>query len=246
MKPGNFFCDQQAGTLAAFATLAALRHRGLTGEGQHVELAMIEGELQILADAYLDYQWNGRERMRAGNGLGDRVPHDAYRCAGEDEWVAIAVEDDAQWGALCGVLGEPSLVADPRFGGPAERKEHCQELRAVIEGWTSSRSHYEAQAALQAAGVPAGAALNCLALLSDPHVLARRGFEYVQLPNSGPAPYPRVAFTLSETPIPIVSAGPAFGGANRDVFGGLLGLTDEEIDELEREGICPREPAGGH
>ncbi|MEX0784779.1 MAG: CoA transferase [Dehalococcoidia bacterium] len=246
MKPGNFFCDQQAGALAAYSCLAALRHRDLTGEGQHVELAMIEGELQLLADAYLDYQWNGRDRLRAGNDLGDRAPHDAYRCAGEDEWIAIAVEDEAQWSALCRVVGQPSLVADPRFAGPGQRTEDREDLRSIIETWTSQRSHYEAQATLQSAGVPAGAALNCLELLSDPHVVARRGFEYVQLPNSGLTPYPRVAFTLSETPIPIVGAGPAFGGANRDVFAGLVGLTDDEIDELVALGVTPREPAGGH
>jgi crotonobetainyl-CoA:carnitine CoA-transferase CaiB-like acyl-CoA transferase len=246
MKPGNFFCDQQAGTLAAFATLAALRHRDLTGEGQHVELAMIEGELQVLADAYIDYHWNGRERMRAGNDLGHRAPHDVYRCAGEDSWVAIAVETEEQWRSLCGLIGEQGLTDDIRFATAALRKEHRDELREIIEAWTSTRTHYQAQEALQAAGVPAGAALNCLELLSDPHVVARHGFEYVPLANSGPAPYPRVAFTLSETPVPIRTAGPAYGGANRDLFAGLLGLSESEMDELERAGICPREPAGGH
>jgi crotonobetainyl-CoA:carnitine CoA-transferase CaiB-like acyl-CoA transferase len=246
MKPGNFFCDQQAGTLAAYSCLAALRHRDLTGEGQHVELAMIEGELQLLADAYLDYHWNGRERLRAGNDLGARAPHDAYRCAGEDEWVAIAVEDEDQWHALCAAIGLPSLATDERFASPRARTANRDELRAVIEAWTSTRSHYEAMSALQPGGVPAGAALNCLELLSDPHIAARGGFEYVQLPNAGRTPYPRVAFTLSDTPIPISAAGPAFGGANRDVFCGLLGLSDEEFYELERAGICPREPAGGH
>jgi crotonobetainyl-CoA:carnitine CoA-transferase CaiB-like acyl-CoA transferase len=154
MKPGNFFCDQQAGTLAAFGTLAALRHRDRTGEGQHVELAMIEGELQLLADAYLDYEWNRRERMRCGNDHPRWAPHDAYRCAGDDAWVAIAVENDAQWQALCGLIGRGDLAADPRFALEGDRHGNRAALRPLIEAWTSERTHYELQQVLQAAGVP--------------------------------------------------------------------------------------------
>ncbi len=115
MKPGNFFCDQQSGVLGALAVQAALWQRRTTGEGQHIELAMIEGEFQVLADAYIDYQWNGRERMRCGNDHPQWAPHDTYRCQGEDAWVAIAVENDEQWQALCAVIGRDDLAADERF-----------------------------------------------------------------------------------------------------------------------------------
>ncbi len=246
MKPGNFFCDQQAGALAAFATLAALRHRDRTGEGQHVELAMIEGELQLLADAYLDYEWNGRDSLRAGNDHPRWAPHDVYRCQGEDAWVAIGVETDAQWRALCAVIGREDLADEPRYARERARHANRGELRPAIEAWTLGRTHYEAQAALQAAGVPAGAALDCLELLSDPHVVARGGFEYPDVPNVGPAPYPRVAFTLSETPVPISKPAPAYAGDNDAVFGGLLGLSQAEIAELEAQGVTPRTPVGGH
>jgi crotonobetainyl-CoA:carnitine CoA-transferase CaiB-like acyl-CoA transferase len=246
MKPGNFFCDQQAGTLAAFATLAALRHRDRTGEGQHVELPMIEGELQLLVDAYLDYEWNGREAMRAGNDHPRWAPHDAYRCRGEDAWVAIGVENDAQWRALCVVIGRPGLADDPQYADERARHANRYQLRPIIEAWTSERTHYDAQAGLQAAGVPAGAALNCLELLWDPHVLARHGFEHPETPNVGPTPYPRVAFTLSETPVPITKPAPGFAADNDAVYGGLLGLGTAELAELEALGIAPRKPLGGH
>ncbi len=97
IKPGNFFCDQQAGVLTAFAVSSALRHARRTGEGQHIELAMIEGEFQVLGDAYIDFAMNGRERRRVGNEHPAMEPHGMFRCLGEDAWVAIAVEDEAQW-----------------------------------------------------------------------------------------------------------------------------------------------------
>ena len=248
MKPGNFFCDQQAGVLAAFATLAALRHRDATGEGQHVELAMIEGEFQVLADAYMDFAMDGRELMRAGNEHPAFEPHDVYRCAGEDAWVAIAIEREDQWRSLCAVIGRPDLAADGGLQSPAGRRAARSTIGAAITAWTGERTHYQAQSVLQAAGVPAGAALTALELLNDPHVAHRHGFEFVDTPGVGPTPYPRLAFLLSETPVPVSGPAPGFAEANNYVLGGLLGLSAAAIHDLERAGVVAREPAatGGH
>jgi len=244
MKPGNFFCDQNAGVHAAFAALAALSHRRRTGEGQHIELAMIEGEFQVLGDAYIDYAMNGCERRRMGNRHAWMAPHAVYPCAGEDAWVAIAVADDRQFAALCGVIGRADLGDDDRFRTREARHANERDLFEPIAAWTRTRTHYECMAALQAAGVPAGAVLHSGELLQDAHVRERHGFEYVDVPNVGPAPYPRVAFTLSETPVPIVKAAPGFAEDNDAVFGGLLGLTGAEIAALEAAGTTTRVPTG--
>jgi crotonobetainyl-CoA:carnitine CoA-transferase CaiB-like acyl-CoA transferase len=248
MKPGNFFCDQNAAVLAAFAALCALRHRDRTGEGQHVELAMIEGEFQVVADACLDAVMNGREQRRMGNDHPWMAPHGVFPCQGEDAWVAIAVAGDEQFEALCGVIGRPDLAADPRFALAPARHANRRFLDDPIAAWTRSRTHYEAQAALQAAGVPAGAVLNAVELLADPHVVARRGFEYVDTPCVGPTPYPRPAFILSGTPVPLERPGPPFGGANAQVLRGLLGLDAATIASLYAGSVVADEPvaAGGH
>ncbi len=242
MKPGNFFCDQNAGVHAAFAALAALWHRNRTGTGQHVELPMIDGEYQILGDAYIDFAMNGRERRRTGNDHPWMAPHGVFACRGEDAWVAIAVERDEQWRALCAVIGQPGLADDPRFVGAAERHANRAQLSGPITAWTKDRTHYEAQEALQRAGLPAGAVLDSLELLRDQHVVARHGFEYVETPNVGPTPYPRVAFTLSETPVPIERGAPGFAEANDYVFGELLGKTAAEMERVEEMGVVVRVP----
>lgn len=246
MKPGNFFCDQNAGVHAAFATLSALWHRKRTGEGQHVELPMIEGEFQMLGDAYIDYAMNGRERMRAGNCHSWMAPHDVYPCSGEDAWVAIAVEEDSQWATLCRVMGQPDLADDPRFARARDRHAHRHELRPIIGAWTGAREHRAVQDILQKAGVPAAAVFNAKELFTDPQVVARHSFEYVDVPNVGPTPYPRVAFTLSETPTPIEKPAPGFAEDNDYVYGGLLALSKAEMAGLEaRAVICstPKEAA---
>jgi crotonobetainyl-CoA:carnitine CoA-transferase CaiB-like acyl-CoA transferase len=232
MKPGNFFCDQNAGLHAAFSALAALWHRNATGEGQHIELAMIEGEFQLLGDAYIDFAMNGRERMRTGNDHPRMAPHGMFRCKGDDAWVAIAIASDEQFATLCATIGEPDLATDSRFATASARHVNRTLLTAPISAWTSRRGHIEAQDSLQAAGVPAGAALDAAELLANPHVVARRGFEYVETPNVGPTPYPRVAFRLSETPVPVSGPAPAFGEANGYVLGTLLGRDDAAMAEL--------------
>jgi len=245
IKPGNFFCDQQAGVLTAFAVCSALRYVERTGEGQHIELAMIEGEFQVLGDAYIDFAMNGRERRRMGNDHPGMEPHGMFRCDGEDAWVAIAVEGEEQWGKLCDVVGRPELAA--QFPELASRKANCEVIAASITEWTSSRTHYAAQAALQAAGVAAGAVLDAVELLWDPQVLAYSGFEYVETPGVGPTPYPRVAFSLEGTPVPVSGPAPGFGEANRYVLGEILGMESEEIEALLAAGVIADEPLGvGH
>lgn len=245
IKPGNFFCDQNAALLASISTLAALEHRRRTGLGQHVELAMIEGEFQVIADALMDFAMNGRERLRAGNDAPGCAPHDTYRCMGDDAWVAIAVSNDTQWRALCQVIGRADLLGDPRFKTPANRFANRHHLRNVIEPWTAERTPVEAQEALQTAGVPAGAVLTALELLQDPHSLERHGYEYVDTPNVGPTPYPRLAFLLSETPVPVSGPAPRYGEANRYIFGDVLGLDDAALEALEANGLIARIPPDG-
>lgn len=246
MKPGNFFCDQNAGVHAAFAAVAALRHQRRTGEGQHVELAMVEGEFQVLGDAYIDFAMNGRERMRTGNDHPSMAPHAVFPCLGQDAWVAIAVEDDAQWLALCDVIGRPALGIDARFSTAGPRHAHRAELFEPIATWTRQRTHYEAQQALQGAGVAAGAVLDVAELLRDPHVEARHGFEYVDSSGVGPTPYPRVAFTLSGTPVPLERPAPGFGEANHYVLHDLLGRNAAELDALRETGVVTDAPVGAN
>ena len=144
------------------------------------------------------------------------------------------------------MIDRPDLAVDPRFALEPERHVNQAELHEPISQWTRQRTHYAAQAELQAASVPAGAVLNAVELLQDPHVIARHGFEYVDVPNVGPAPYPRVAFTLSETPVPIRDPAPGFGQHNRPVFGELLGHSDDELTLLETRGVIASVPSGTH
>lgn len=242
MKPGNFFCDQNAGVLTALACMSALRYRNRTGAGQHIEMPMIDGEFQVLGDAYIDHWMNKRERTRTGNDHPWMAPHNVYPCRGTDSWVAIAVENDAQWAALCDVLGRPELKSDVRFAGQLQRWRNRNEADGYIAEYTSGLHHRQVEAQCQRAGIPAAAVLDAVELLQDEHVQARDGFEYVDVPNVGPTPYPRVAFKLSGTPVPITKAAPGFAEDNDYVYRELLGLSEDAIRALEDQQIITSEP----
>jgi crotonobetainyl-CoA:carnitine CoA-transferase CaiB-like acyl-CoA transferase len=242
MNAALYYCDYNAAALAATATLAALWHRARTGEGQRVELAMLEGELQLLAPALLDYEMNGRELRRTGNAHPSMAPHGVYACAGDDRWVALACEGDAQWAALCGAIGRPELARDARYADVVSRIRGSEALDAIVEEWTSARSAGDAAAALQAAGVPASPVRTMPDLLADPSSRERGWVQDVRHREAGVIPHTRAGFALSRTPMRIERAAPLFGEHNDEVLRHVAGLSDAEMDALRAHGVVRDAP----
>jgi len=235
--------DWILGTTGAAAVLVALHQRGRTGEGQYIDVSGREAALVGLADAVLDYGLNQRRWGAVGNRHTSMAPHDTYRCEA-DRWVAIAVRDEADWRAFCGVLGEPAWTREARFGDPLSRWEHQDEMRPYIEAWTASRSHRGAAEELLRAGVPAGPVLDPREVLLDAHFQARRYFEVIEHPVVGKRVYPRqLAAHFSAMPAPSRRPPPLLGEHNEEVLGGLLGLSAEELARLEEEGLIGKRPS---
>lgn len=232
MNAANYFCDYNAGALAAFATVAALRQRERTGAGQHVELSMLEGELQLVAGALIEAAARGRVTARAGNAHPSMSPHGAYQCAGDDRWIVIACEDDAQWCALAAAIGAPGLAGDARFADVIGRLRRRDEVDAVVAAWTRGRDASEAAAQLQAAGVPAAPVLDVASLFDDPQIRHRQWIQWVRHDDAGMIPHTSAAFSLTATPFRIERRAPRFGEHNDEVLRRLLGLDDARMDAL--------------
>ncbi len=244
-KPAQFYCDYNAGLTAALATMAALRHRRRTGEGQRIELSMLEGELQLLAPALLDVGMNGRTQTRIGNRHAWLAPQGVYRCAGDDEWVAVCVENDEQWRALATTIGQPDLAAAPGYATAALRHEHHDEIDAHIEAWTGGRGHYEAMYALQAAGVAAGAVLDVGEVHRDPHLTHREAFSWREHPEMGHFPHSRTAWRSRRGIHGVTGSGPTYGDGNEHAVCGLLGEPLERLHSLIKAGVVATRPPGG-
>ena len=243
------YADYTAAEHTAFAIMAALIYRAHTGEGQFIDLSHAETVSSTVPEALMDYTVNGRDGERMGNQDPTMAPHGCYRCQGDDEWIAIAVANDAQWQSLCKVLGTPAWAQEDRFADSLSRWRRRDELDALVNGVTCRWDPRELMIALQGKGVPAGAVLTNEQLLFDPHLTARDFFErVVHHPTTGmpPLPYAGGPWRMSATPGVDRRPAPLMGEHNRFVLSEMLGTPVRDLESLEREGAIGYGPLGHH
>jgi crotonobetainyl-CoA:carnitine CoA-transferase CaiB-like acyl-CoA transferase len=236
-KTGVAYADAVAGVAAAGAVGLALWHRRRAGEGQHVEVAAWETMVGLIGEYVLGYGMNGRLPQPMGNRHSSMAPHGCYLCAGDDQWVTIAVEDDEQFAALCRAMGRPELAADTRFADVVSRYRNQEDLDGIVGEWTQQRTPQAVTEALQVAGVPAAPVLSVPALFDDAHLRARGFWESVSHPDAGTWDVDGVPWRLSRSPAHIRLPAPRSGEHNDYVLRGLLGLSEGEVQELVAGGI---------
>ena len=240
------YVDYTAGEHTVFAVMTALISRLRTGEGQFIDVSQTQAAAATIPEALLDFAANGRMPTRIGNADPVIAPHGCYPCAGDDRWIVIAVSDDSEWLNLCEVLGRKDWAEDARFLSSLGRLRHREELDGLLREVTVAWDGHRLMAALQAAGVPAGAVLDSKDLLFDAHLTERRFYEVVQHHPSTempPLPYAGRPWKMSETPAVPPKAAPLMGEHNEFVLRELLGLTGEEIARLEAQGVIGYAPA---
>ena len=144
VSTGPAYLDPIGAFHGSAAMLTALLHRQRTGDGQHVEVPQVEAAMQLIGEYLLSAAETGKSPPVDGNRLADAAPHDVFPAIGENEWVAIDVTSDAEWKALCHVIGRDDLADDPSFVVAAERVKHQHELAGPISAWTRHRDKHEA------------------------------------------------------------------------------------------------------
>jgi crotonobetainyl-CoA:carnitine CoA-transferase CaiB-like acyl-CoA transferase len=252
-KSGISYGEPVAGISAAASLCAALLYRRRTGRGRWVEVAQRESMTSLIGEFFVGFSMNRRQPPLLGNRHRSMAPHGCYPCAGPPEagWLAVAVASDAEFAALCRVMGRAELAADPRFADVVSRYRHQDELDEAISAWTRGKAPGEAALALQEAGLPTGQAgvaaspvPSVAELMEDPHLRERGFFEKTAHPEAGVRPrrMDGVPWRLSLTPAHVRLSAPCFGEHNDYVFRHLLGLSAEQAADLERQGVTGREP----
>ncbi|WP_454620222.1 CaiB/BaiF CoA transferase family protein [Bradyrhizobium cenepequi] len=235
------FGDAVGGLNGCAAVLTALIHAKLTGKGQFIDLAQIECMMPFAAPWIIAHSIDGRPPTKYGNRHPDFVPHGCFRCAGEDNWIVIAVSSDAMWPKLATLLGRADWASDETLKTADGRRRIESEIEAAIAAWTAGRDAEEAMNLLQAAGVAAGVARLPIDLLRDPQLRARGFIQEVNRAFIGKHPQPSMPFRESAHPFPIRGIPPTLGEHNYEILSGMLGLSDTEIEQLERDGIIGTE-----
>lgn len=223
---------------AMIALLSALYYRELAGGGQHIELSQFESTVCITETAIFDFLVNGRTQERVGNRSKYAAPHEVYRCKGEDQWCAITVFDDDEWKALCNMMGRGDLITNDKFSTLLERLKNVEELDRIVEEWTCRKSPEEVMQLLQSVGVPAGKVQNVADLLERDPQLQERGYWIdVDHPETGKSKGEGWGFKLLGVPEPLNRHAPLLGEHTDYVLQKILGMSEEEINQLIMDGV---------
>jgi crotonobetainyl-CoA:carnitine CoA-transferase CaiB-like acyl-CoA transferase len=234
MKVGVAVADILTGMYATTAVLAALAHRERSGRGQHIDLALLDVQVAMLANQAEAYLATGRAPKRLGNAHPSIVPYQAFET--KNGRLVLAVGNDGQFARLCEVVGRPELARDPRFATNASRVEHRGELVRELAPLLAARATGAWLDALDAAGVPCGP-INDLAQVFDDPQVRHRGLR-IEVPHRRCGTVPVVAspIRLSATPVRH-GAPPLLGEHTRDVLVELLGMSDADVEALRSRGV---------
>ncbi len=228
--------DAVGGLNGLAGLLVALRHLKKTGEGQFLEMSQVECLFPMAAHGMVEQSLTGRSPERLGNRSRHFAPHGVYRCQGDDAWVVIQVQDEGQWEALRVLLGLNG------FRDLDDRLSRNDELDGAINAWTQQRSAHQAMTALQQDGVPAAEVRSVAELTNDPQLKARAFWKLMDRAHVGEQPNPGAPYRLSSEPLEIEWPSPTLGQHNHEVLVDRLGLSEDELSELKREGIIGNRP----
>ncbi len=235
VKVGVALTDILTGLHASVAVLAALNHRHGSGEGQHIDLALLDVQVACLANQALNYLTTGVAPRRLGNAHPNIVPYQDFPTADGD--FILTVGNDGQFRRFCEVAGHPEWADDPRFANNSARVAHRGELIPLIRQATVFRTTAEWVAALEEAGVPCGPINDLAQVFADPQVLARGMRVDLAHPLAGSAPGVASPLRLSATPVEYRNAPPLLGEHTETILAERLGLDGETIAGLRARGV---------
>ncbi len=234
-KVGVAVSDLFTGMYAANAILAALMHRGKTGLGQHIDMALLDVQVAMLANLSSAYFASGEAPRRMGNAHQTIVPYHVFRAA--DEFLIVAVGNDSQFAKFCEVVGSGQWARDPRFATNPQRVRHRDLLVGMLAERMRTRPAREWLAALESSGVPCGPINDLAQVFDDPQVRYRRMEVRAPHPAAGEVRMVANPIKFSATPVTHEVPPPLLGEHTDQVLATVLGMGESEIGRLRKEGL---------
>ena len=237
--------DAVAGVHGVAALSTALIYKTRTGIGQFIDMSQAESFMSHLGEIFLEYQMTGEPRERYGNRSPDFAPQGVYKCAGEDEWVSISVCDESQWNLFKKLLGLSESIY-PSFDTVKKRIKNHNTLDDLINRWTQGKNKNDVMMELQNHGIPSGAVLNCGSdTYENRHLNQREFFELVEHPQAGIFPMSRGIFKFADTKLSNQRHSPCLGEHNTQILQNLLGISHENVNDMEINEIIGTLPLSG-
>ena len=238
LKPGPTIGDTGTGIHCAVGILAALLQRGKTGQGQHVEVSMQDAVVNYMRVPLRHHIQTNAVVQRSGNRLSHAAPTDTYPCApgGPNDYVYLMATTPRMWENILRIIGREDLIDDPRYTSMSERNQRFDEVYDFIKAWTVQHPKFDVMERFGKAGVPCGAVFDSQDILTHPQLRERGMVATIEHPTRGSITMPGCPVQLDDSPVTVTPA-PLLGQHNSEVYQDLLGLSAEEIQGLEKEGV---------
>ena len=236
-RGGGSLGDFIGGVFTALGILCALHYRERSGKGQMVDVSNMDAVFSMLDNWPTVYGVTGRRPERTGNRHPFTAPYDCFHA--KDGYVVVGVGNSILFRTLMEAIGKPELGRDPRFKSAGARLERHDEVNNLVGDWVKERTVDEVMQVLgpNGANVPCAPVMTVDRLLDDEHLRARNMVVRLQHDKLGAIPMPGVPFRLSESPGRVEHLGPNLGQHNDEVYRGMLGLSEAEMQQLQNEGV---------
>jgi len=234
-KVGIAAADIMTGLYSTIAILAAIEHRRISGEGQYIDMALLDVQVAAMANMNLNYLCSGKVPSRQGNAHANIVPYQVFDAA--DGEIIIAVGNDTQFARLCGVLGCPEYASDERYTKNANRVRYRDALLPLLQARLITRGVEDWVERLTPEGIPCGPVNSIAQTFANPQVIHRQMRIDLPHPLSGSVPSVANPIKFSGTPIQYRNAPPTLGQHSHEVLQQYVGLSDEEIEVLKTKQI---------
>ena len=235
MKVGVAVSDIFTGLYSTIGILAALQHRERTGEGQHIDMALLDSQVAVLVNQAMNYLTTGHAPRRLGNAHPNIVPYQVFATA--DGHLILAIGNERQFQAFCTLVCQSDLAGDARFSTNATRVAHRDELADLLKPMMLQRTTEQWIADLHEAGVPCGPINDIKQVFNDPHVRERGLALELEHATVGKIPSVACPIRYSKTPLTYETPPPALGQHVDEVLTNLLGLTPEEVQSYRDDGV---------
>jgi len=235
VRVGTSIGDLTASLFTVVGILSALQHRERTGQGQMVDISMLDCQAALLENAIARYAVTGEVPGPLGSRHPAITPFQVFES--RNGYFVLAIGNDTIWGKFCEVIQRPDLVTDPRFATNPARTEHQPELERILNDVLRQKTTDEWLGTLEPAGIPCGPIQSVDQVVNHPQIRAREMIVAIEHPDAGPLPMPGSPVKLSASPAKVEKPAPRLGEHTAEVLSGLLGLSNAEIWKLRQEQV---------
>lgn len=237
VSPSFSLVDYITGLYAVMSTMMALYHRdALHGKGQEIDVSLYEGVFRMMEILVAEYHKNGRIRQRTPKLSGTSSPGGTYETK-DEKWIVLVCSTDRTYEYLTRAMKRPDLLTNPLFATMKSRVENDAAIDAIVREWIGSLTYADLKEIADGEGVPVSLVYSAEDIFTDPHYAARENIIEMPHPTLGTIKMPGITPVFSETPGQVKWVGPRLGEHNQEVYSELLGLNNEQLQQLQSEKI---------